>query len=52
MVADTLIHSKLSFEGMNDPIMLFATSLLKIHKKFHKIFNIRPRTKRKSVLEY
>ena len=54
MVADTLRHSKLSFEGMSDPIMLFATSLLKIHKKFHKIFNrpICPRTKRKSVSEY
>ena len=52
MVADTLRHSKLSFEGMSDPIMLFATSLQKIHKKFHKIFNICPRTKRKSVLEY
>ena len=38
MVADTLRQSKLSFEGMSDPIMLFATSLLKIHKKFHKIF--------------
>ena len=49
MVADNLRHSKLSFEGMSDPIMLFATSLLKIHKKFHKIFNICPRTKMKSV---
>ena len=47
MVADTLRHSKLSFEGMSDPIMLFATSLLKIHKKFNKIFNICPRTKGK-----
>ena len=52
MVADILRHSKLNFEGKSDPIMLYATSLLKIHKKFHKIFNICPRTKRKGVLEY
>ena len=49
---DILRHSKLNFEGMSDPIMLYATSLLKIHKKFHKFFNICPRTKRKGVLEY
>ena len=36
MVADILRHSKHSFEGMSDPIMLFATSLLKIHKNFIK----------------
>ena len=49
---DILRHSKLNFEEMSDPIMLYATSLLKIHKEFHKIFNICPRTKRKGVLEY
>ena len=65
-MGDILRHGKLNFEGMSDPIMLYrlcifsklvayslyATSLLKIHKKFHKIFNICPRTKKKGVLEY
>ena len=38
MVADILRHGKLNFEGMSDPIMLYATILLKNTKKFHKIF--------------
>ena len=48
---DILRHSELNFEEMSDPIMLYATSLPKIHNKIHKIFNICPRTKRKRVLE-
>ena len=30
---DMLRHSKLNFEGMSDPIMLYATSLLKNKQK-------------------
>ena len=52
MVADILRHGKLNFEVMSDPVMLYATSLLKNTKSFIKSFNICPRTKRKIVLEY